>query len=917
VPLPPRLPRAARHDVTGWTGGWGGTTGPGLTVPSRAGLPKLSLLCCRQHECHPRIERRACDLDTERARLSGDMGLDFRDRLARFGSTTYRRLRPAQEHVLSEYGQRHRTTRDLAVELPTGLGKTLVALLVADACLDEGKSVAILSGTRQLAEQVEQQATLLPGLETRRFWGGHYPGAALADYHQAQAVGLMNYWVYFNSKPVVQPADVIIMDDAHCAEQPLTSLFTLRIPRGGLGSSLYEEVCELLLTHSDMYPALQAMHDGTTPPGTPPELIAFNHWSYIADRVTTLIEGSALLTGSTDARWGWDAVRPHLELCGVLVGSGAIEIRPYHPPTRTVAGYREAQQRIYMSATLGTMDDLQRRLGVDPVTRVEVPAEFTSHSATGTRLFLLNPGAERSIEEGPLSFALEQAAQTNRVVWLCASSIEADRIASALVAGRLPVYRLAPGDDTTFERWRASDGAHLVAAGRFDGLDFPGDTCRLVVLPSVPTASSEFEDFVVAYLGDAAFMRHRLGQRVTQALGRANRHDGDWALYLGLDPRFGRLLADPTVTASITPEVRPLVQVALSLHTDEAEWAPLRGAANAFWERREIPVGERQRRPGRAPSGISDVNSAADEVGASTALWVGNCGEAAARAAAAAAMLHRHGQVEHAAFWKYVEAHARWLEGTSVGQRQAVEALETAVGKAPNTAWFARLRRVVRQLQGRRADIDGRDDLLRMWDEWLRERGDRAIEEIRRAMAQLTGDHHDEWAEAMVTIARLCGATGERPRGSSQADVIWTWVTLRRTERRLWEIKTGKGSVRVPRRDVNQLLGQVEVAVQQYPRQRVSGCLLSRLSELEDDAVEAARERIAVLHRDTVISLARLLLERFRRYAQAWGETAAERGQARAEVERALPREGWLGRLLAPSGGRCRPPESIDDEFQS
>ncbi|WP_218829163.1 hypothetical protein, partial [Rhodococcus sp. 05-2254-6] len=52
------------------------------------------------------------------------------------------------------------------------------------------------------------------------------------------------------------------------------------------------------------------------------------------------------------------------------------------------------------------------------------------------------------------------------------------------------------------------------------------------------------ERFVVAYLGDASFMRHRVGQRVTQALGRANREPSDRSMYLGLDPLFARVLAD-------------------------------------------------------------------------------------------------------------------------------------------------------------------------------------------------------------------------------------------------------------------------------------------------------------------------------------------------------------------------------------
>jgi hypothetical protein len=66
-------------------------------------------------------------------------------------------------------------------------------------------------------------------LEVVRFASKDYGGAKLPDYHQAQAVGVMNYWVYFNSKPVPKPADLVIFDDAHLAEQPLSSLQTLRI----------------------------------------------------------------------------------------------------------------------------------------------------------------------------------------------------------------------------------------------------------------------------------------------------------------------------------------------------------------------------------------------------------------------------------------------------------------------------------------------------------------------------------------------------------------------------------------------------------------------------------------------------------------------------------------------------------------
>ena len=63
---------------------------------------------------------------------------------------------------------------------------------------------------------------------------------------RAQAVGVMNYWVYFNSKPQVEYADLVIFDDAHLAEQALGGLSTVSIRREG-SRDLYERVCQMLL----------------------------------------------------------------------------------------------------------------------------------------------------------------------------------------------------------------------------------------------------------------------------------------------------------------------------------------------------------------------------------------------------------------------------------------------------------------------------------------------------------------------------------------------------------------------------------------------------------------------------------------------------------------------------------------------
>jgi hypothetical protein len=68
-----------------------------------------------------------------------------------------------RRHILREYGERHRNTSDVAIELPTGLGKTLVAFLVADEALDRGRSVAYLIGTSATGWSQPEQVAPSPG----------------------------------------------------------------------------------------------------------------------------------------------------------------------------------------------------------------------------------------------------------------------------------------------------------------------------------------------------------------------------------------------------------------------------------------------------------------------------------------------------------------------------------------------------------------------------------------------------------------------------------------------------------------------------------------------------------------------------------------------------------------------------------
>ncbi|WP_166870288.1 helicase C-terminal domain-containing protein [Salinibacterium sp. ZJ450] len=828
---------------------------------------------------------------------------DFASQLSSFGSNAFTALRPAQLDVLEQYGNTFASSPDIGIELPTGAGKTLIALLIADFALDRGLRVSYLTGTRQLANQVITQAEGLPGLDVRQFYGKNYPAADLLAYNRAEALGIMNYWVYFNASPKVEPADLILFDDAHLAEQALAGMYTLRVGRESAeAASLYQAICNAIdQTAPGLYPLLPALRDGAVPRTVAPELISFFDWERALTVVHDLIDESELLKSDTSAFFAWRAIKSNLARCGVLVGPTAIEIRPYHIPTQTIPGYTKSRERVYLSATLGQVGDIQRRLGTRPVTTIRPKdSSPTGIPRLGRRTFLVNPGLEQSLEGNSWSFAMEQVEQAakhpgGRVAWLCASTPEANEIEKRLTDLGSRVFRLKQGDDSAVERWQEVPFAHLVTAGRFDGLDFPDDVCRLVIVPSVPAASTEFERFVVAYLGDAAYMRYRVGQRVTQALGRANRTPGDAALYIGLDPALGA-------------DVREAVATGIQLHG--GSWNAVREAAASFWTQVEDPKQQavdadsakvRRTRPGRQV-GASAADSAPSEIAAVTRLWLGDSEGAATNAARAAELLDGSGELEHAAFWSYVEAHSYFVGRSGEDEGRARKALQTAVASAPQTAWFVRLQRTVHAMEGTAPGDSSLDSVFLAWDEWIRESGSRVLQVLATARQGLQG-RMEEQNEALATLGRLCGLNVRRNASPRPSGSRWAWATAGTGHLRLLMARDGH-SGRVERDDVNELLAIVLEEETLHPRSRVSGCLVTEATTLtEAAALAAASDRISFVEIGAAVALYDLMAERFTDYVSASGTgSARERGAARIALEHRLPAGNWLADLTGPRG---------------
>lgn len=806
-------------------------------------------------------------------------------------------LWPWQAEALAAFGN---TEGDAALQLPTGSGKTLVALLAGELFRQrEGMPVAYLAGNKQLAQQVERQARAL-NFPVVRFQDSKdtWSPSDVRKYNYGRALGVMNYWNYFNDSPGVEPAAMLVLDDVHLLEGPLRDFFTVTASRG---SDLYRKALEVIVKNFPYYRLAADLLNGVSPPH-PPEMLAFPDSADISNELRDLLD--ATITSRDDPRWwAWNRIRMNLHSCCLLVSARDFTVTPFIPPAQTIEHFAVAQKRLYLSATIGSADDLQRRLGVPPFAMLSASAQ----PQQGERFVLMRPEVE-PVSPIELVDALHPLlSMWHKALWLCARADTADSIEAALKSSDLrgEVFRLS-ADNGADERFSAAASGHLVTAGRYDGMDFPEDACRIEVLPEHPIATSDLEEFITAYLRDAPYAEARSAQRVAQALGRCNRTPADRAVYVLPDPEFISRFSKRRVVSSLPDEVRS--DVLRGLDRTDRPFAECLEDANAFLQ------GKSFTEPTHDPSDDTEAtaNTAKDEVAGMLALWREDYWKAAALFDRVATETSHSRETR--AFWLSFRALSLLLAGESgdaSATHEAQRALRAAAATGATSTFFTRLRGAQARIAGSATSARQGEDLDAVFGAWDRlidryghngplfERWCTSLEE------DLRSDDHDTVAKAVARVgSELLGLSSSTPQQTSgEPDACWTLDAPFRTL--AFEVKLAPRRGKIVNDDVQQAEGAAR-AIETRTGHEARILIVTPHSEADDTAI-ARLERGRLIQVSVLANEVEQLLASVRTYRQGWKDDAQARNARRVVVQVGLPPVDWIWRAFGRTSAWVAP----------
>lgn len=465
-------------------------------------------------------------------------------------------LRPSQLSVLNEWYAHHQARRDVIVKLHTGQGKTLIGLLMLQSRLNASNGPALyLCPDNFLIDQTCEQARQF-GIATCKadpdlpddFLNSE---KILVTSVQKLFNGLTRFGLHRKSIGV----GTLLMDDAHACADKIREQCRIRIPSNEEAytalKTLFAEDLEQqgVGTYADI---CNEKRDA---------LLPVPYWAWIGRES----EVAGILSSNSQResiKYAWPLLKDILSQCQCVISGAALEIEPYIPPLSAFGSYWDAPHRVFMSATVTDDAFLVKGLQLAPETIIN-PLTYSKERWSGEKMVLVPALIHEDLDRARIveSYGRVNAKRRYGVValapgfswtkdWESYGAIVATKetVAAAIEELRKGQYEKA-----------------VVLANRYDGIDLPDDTCRILVFDGKPYSESLTDLYQEHCRPNSEATLMRTIRTVEQGMGRSVRGEKDYSVVVIVGADITRLVRDRDSRRFLSPQMSTQIEIGLEI----------------------------------------------------------------------------------------------------------------------------------------------------------------------------------------------------------------------------------------------------------------------------------------------------------------------------------------------------------------
>lgn len=451
-----------------------------------------------------------------------------------------------QGDVLGQWHER-RDQNDITIKMNTGSGKMLIGLLILKSSLNENRGPALyVAPDNYLVRQVIAESKAL-GISAT-------DDVDDAEFRAGRAIAVINIDKIVNGKSVfgvgVPKIEVgaIVIDDAHACLDAISSQFTIELPRG------HQTHDKLLALFEDDLKASSRVGWVEISAGDPHGLMQVPFWAWQAkiDKVLEILHAGSQ---SDELKWSWPLLKHTIALCRCAISGKRMEIKPRCIPIDKIPSFSGAKRKIYMTATLADdsvlITDLNARLDF-----VRNPIRPAGVGVIGDRMIVAPQEINPEIYEKDIKSLAISVSKKHNVVVLVPSGKRAEFWADA-AAQVLRKENIGSGVDLL----RSGHVGLSVLVNRYDGVDLPGNACRLLIIDGLPEFSGLLEQLDAAALADTEQQLRRQIQRIEQGMGRGVRSEEDRCAVIVFGDRLTERINTQAAKRIFTPATMAQIEM--------------------------------------------------------------------------------------------------------------------------------------------------------------------------------------------------------------------------------------------------------------------------------------------------------------------------------------------------------------------
>jgi len=287
------------------------------------------------------------------------------------------------------------------------------------------------------------------------------------------------------------------------------------------------------------------------------------YWDW-RDRETETAQILAKHKDAESIKFAWPLLKDTIADCFCVVSGTELQIAPYLPPLHLFGSYERADQRVFMSATVTNDAFLIKGLGLDPSV-VTAPLIYKDEKWSGEKMILIPSLIDESLnrEEIVAAFSKPQPKRKQGVVVLAPSFARCEDWKK---------YGASIADTTTIDKFvtRLREGQcdeTLVVVNRYDGIDLPDDSCRILIFDSLPHSDMLVDRYTDSCRVGSEVLATKTARIIEQGLGRSVRGEKDYCAILLIGPDLVRDVRSVQSRRFFSDQTKTQVEIGLEIGT--------------------------------------------------------------------------------------------------------------------------------------------------------------------------------------------------------------------------------------------------------------------------------------------------------------------------------------------------------------